>query len=99
MDTVHESVPPNTTVQEDLTTAGQRHINLIWEVTQAILSVLVVSANVIVGVNQGITPLHGEFPVVLSSALFLVVGFYFSRTNHTNVGGIGPKKQDEYVGR
>lgn len=30
-----------------------------------------------------------------------VVGFYFSRTNHTNIGGTGPKTTDdaEHVGR
>lgn len=93
------SVAPKTTAQEDLTTSGQRKINLIWETTQAIISVVVVLANMTVGVYQGISPTHVEFPPVLSSALFLVVGFYFSRTNHAAIGGAGWKPEQKYEGR
>jgi hypothetical protein len=42
-----------------------------------------------------------EFPPVLSNAFFLIVGFYFSRTNHQSIGGIGPKANltHDYTGR
>lgn len=68
---------------------GQRRINIIWEVTQALIALVVVGANMIVGVSFGLGNHTVEYPPVLSSALFLVIGFYFSRTNHTRVGGVG----------
>jgi hypothetical protein len=82
-----------------LTTQGQRKINLIWETTQALISITVVLANMAVGVYQGVSGVKADFPPVLSSALFLVVGFYFSRTNHAAIGGIGRKPAQEYDGR
>jgi len=90
---------PTTTHQEDLTTAGQRRINLIWEWTQAVISVSVVAANMIVAVASALIGIHGEYPIILSSALFLIVGFYFSRTNHAAIGGIGVKPSGTYEGR
>lgn len=85
------SSPATTTFQEDLTTAGQRKVNLIWEYTQATVALMVVFANMVVSVVQGMSKdvSIGEHPVVLSSALFLIVGFYFSRTNHAAIGGVG----------
>ena len=94
-----QPVTPTTTLQEDLTTAGQRRINVIWEVTQALVAVLVVAANMTVAVYDGIYANNVQFPAVLSNALFLIVGFYFSRTNHTAIGGIGIQPQQPYQGR
>jgi hypothetical protein len=94
-----QSVAPTTTSQQDLVTAGQRKINLIWEWTQSVISVSVVASNMIVAVYDGISSQPHEFPTVLSSALFLIVGFYFSRTNHAAIGGIGNKPAGMYVGR
>lgn len=93
-----QSIPPNTTVQEDLTTAGQRRINIIWEVTQSVIACSVVLSCMIVGVYQA---LHNEgiFPATLSNAFFLIVGFYFSRTNHAAIGGVGIKPNSPYLGR
>jgi hypothetical protein len=98
---VTESMSPRTTVQEDLTTAGQRKVNLIWEYTQAAVAVAVVVANMTVGTAQGLGMVAEgfAFPVILSSSLFLIVGFYFSRTNHAAIGGIGFKPTEEYKGR
>jgi hypothetical protein len=91
---------PTTTMQEDITTAGQRKVNLIWEYTQAIIAISVVLANLIVGVIFGINKIpSGEYPFVLSSSLFLIVGFYFSRTNHSAIGGVGKKPIQAYEGR
>ncbi len=94
-------IAPTTTLQEDLTTAGQRKVNLIWEYTQSIIAIVVVAANMTVavwrGLGQGNT--DTEYPVILSSALFLIVGFYFSRTNHAAIGGVGPKPNEVYRGR
>lgn len=89
------SLSPTTTVQEDITTAGQRKVNLIWELTQALIAIAIVVANVIVEVSG--RDVKGS--TVLSSAMFLVIGFYFSRTNHAAIGGIGPKPYQKYEGR
>lgn len=80
--------------------AGQRRVNLIWEWTQAVLAVQIIIANMVVGIVQGLGYAgNREYPVILSSALFLVIGFYFGRTNHSAVGGIGKKPAGEYTGR
>jgi hypothetical protein len=94
-----QPLAPKTTTQEDLTTASQRRINLIWEYTQSIISIMVVAANVVVATYDGLEVTHPEFPVILSSSLFLIVGFYFSRTNHAAIGGIGVKPESMYTGR
>lgn len=93
-------ISPTTTLQQDLTTAGQRRVNLIWEYTQSMIALLVIVSNMIVGVVQGLgfAPAR-EYPIILSSSLFLVVGFYFSRTNHAAIGGVGQKPEVEYKGR
>lgn len=99
---LQQSAIPTTTAQEDLTTAGQRKINLIWEYTQAFIAIVTVLGNVIVGMYFAIKRIPaGEYPIVLSSSLFLIIGFYFSRSNHSAIGGIGRKPTDTqpYVGR
>ena len=96
------SLPPDTTHQEDVTTAGQRRINLIWEYTQAAIALMVVAANVVVGAWHGLGKGgDSDYPFILSSSLFLVIGSYFSRTNHASIGGVGRKPTDSqvYVGR
>ena len=101
-DQLHDpSLVARTTFQEDLTTAGQRKINLIWEYTQATVALLVVIANMVVGVYQGLLSSSSSlpFPTILSSSLFLIVGFYFSRTNHAAIGGVGAKPTEDYRGR
>lgn len=98
---VDPSMPAKTTFQEDLVTAGQRRVNLVWEYTQASIAIVVVLANMIVAVYTGLLmeDKKVEFPSVLSNTLFLIVGFYFSRTNHAAIGGVGPKPNSIYTGR
>lgn len=93
------SLPPQTTAQQDITTAGQRKVNLIWEYTQALVAVIVVLANVIAWLAVIFRVESPKIPEGLSNSLFLIVGFYFSRTNHAAIGGIGDKPRNEYVGR
>ncbi len=94
------SVPSTTTFQQDLTMAGQRRINLIWEYTQSVIALFVVVANMVVGTYQGLSTTPIPFPTILSSSLFLIVGFYFSRTNHAAIGGVGTKpSMGAYQGR
>ncbi len=92
-------VSPTTTTQQDLTTAGQRKVNLIWECTQAAVALLVVGANIAVWLRATFAGGAIVIPEGLSNALFLIVGFYFSRTNHSAIGGIGQKPSPKYEGR
>lgn len=90
-----QSVPPTTTSEEDLRTAGQRQINLIWETTQRHIALFViliaglVSAYVVVfsvatGKEENALVLASF--TLLSNIGFLVAGFYFGRTNHARIG-------------
>jgi hypothetical protein len=85
-------LPATTTVQQDLTTAGQRRINLIWEHTQAMIALLVVVAAMAGGLWEEVKESKTQIPTILSTAFGTVVGFYFGRTNHTRTGGIGPNE-------
>ena len=92
-------LPPTTTHQQDVTTAGQRRVNLIWEFTQAFIAISVVAANLAVGIHDGFAKEPMDIPPMLTNSLFLVIGFYFSRTNHAAIGGTGAKPQTPYEGR
>src|SRR5688572_23465111 len=95
-----QSVAPTTTTQEDLTTAGQRRVNLIWESTQAAIAVIVIVANMITCVYMVIHRVPvGDYPPVLTAVLFSVIGAYFSRTNHTAIGGTGWKATEGPLSR
>ena len=93
------SVPARTTFQEDLTTASQRRINLIWEYTQAIIALLVVFSTMVTGAYASFTHAQDQLPTIMSVAFGTVVGFYFSRTNHAAIGGVGAKPEAPYEGR
>lgn len=89
------NLPPKTTAEQDLKSAGQREINLIWETTQRHIALFVVvvgctvSATVVVySVVKGSTtdPLVLAAFTLLSNICFLVAGFYFGRTNHARIG-------------
>lgn len=89
---IRKSLPPKTTEQEDIVTLGQRRVNLVWEATQAAIAIAVTGALIYISINK----IDAE---ELKNAFFLIVGFYFSRTNHTAIGGIGKKPQGKYIGR
>jgi hypothetical protein len=92
-------MPPTTTAQEDITTAGQRRVNLIWEYTQAFIAVIVVAATMGSAMFNVFTKNTMEIPNIIAAAFGIVVGSYFQRTNHMNVGGVGPKPAQKYEGR
>ena len=91
-----QPLTPTTTEQEDITTAGQRRVNLIWEYTQAAIALMVVIATMVAGLKVA---LGQQIPTIFSVAFGTVVGFYFSRTNHQAIGGIGQKPTQKYEGR
>ena len=89
-----------TTSQQDLTTAGQRRINLIWEHTQAAVALIVVVSTMAAGIYASFSQKTEQIPNVICVAFGTVVGFYFSRTNHAAIGGVGPQPQESpYKGR
>lgn len=80
--------PPTTTKEQDRVTHGQRNVNLLWEVTQSLIA-LGMTIGVVVCVRYKIESTQ------LWNAFFIIITFYFSRTNHTKTGGIGynPSKE------
>lgn len=89
---------PTTTAEQNLTTHGQRRINLIWEITQAIIAVVVTLGTLAISaamVLRGSDSSATAF-LLLSNAFFMIVTSYFQRTNHTRTGGVQhPTKGDE----
>lgn len=78
------------TEEEARKTEGQRDINRLWEGTQARIAQAVVAANLLyVFVVPFLPQNKPDNALLLSNAFFLVIGFYFGRTNHTKTGGIG----------
>lgn len=61
--------------------SGQRRINLIWEVSQSAIALMVTCAIVVAALTD-------RSSLELSNAFFLIIGFYFSRTNHEREGGV-----------
>lgn len=78
----------------ELRTQGQRYVNLIWELTQATIAVTVVIACILAAFF--LSAAQGE---ILRNAFFLIVGFYFGRTNHQNIGGVGSHEPLQQSGR
>jgi len=70
-----------------LTAHGQRGINRIWEYTQAVTALRVVA------VTMGVVLRDGGIPPELGVITASIVSTYFTRTNHTQVGGVGPPIQ------
>lgn len=74
----------------DRVSHGQRRINLIWEGTQALIAIAVTVTTLYVSsvlATKGLAD-TASF-LLLSNAFFLVIGFYFGRTNHQRTGGVG----------
>lgn len=86
------SVKPTTTQEEDRKTAGQRHINVMWERTQKNTAHIVTVATtlaccyLIVKADPALTTPAFVF---LSNICTQVLTTYFQRTNHTKTGGVG----------
>jgi len=93
-----EAIVANDTPAEKasvLRTAGQRRINVIWEITQAIIAVVLTSGvMVIAGLVIRENGIHAaEALLLLSNAFFMIISQYFTRTNHVRTGGV--QKDDE----
>lgn len=92
---LHASTEATTTAEENLRTQAQRDVNLVWENTQRFIAIFVVITTMLV---SGTVVIRAVFIGVsdanlaiaaftfISSTTSLVVGFYFSRTNHARIG-------------
>lgn len=82
--------------ETSLRTSGQRKINLIWEVTQAIVTVMVVGATLYIAGRLAISDSTDRTVafLLLSNAFFMIVTFYYQRTNHIRTGGVGGRDVD-----
>lgn len=101
-----DNIEPTTTAAEDLVAHGQRRINILWEVTQAIIAISVTTVTVFVLAKASLTPqpLDNNQQIAINQLMVmvtLVLSAYFQRTNHQNIGGVGPKTTDsqQYQGR
>lgn len=72
-----------TTSEQDRGTLGQRRVNLLWEGTQGIVALGLVGT-ACYALLKGIS-LPAEYWLLLG----IVVNSYFTRTNHTKIGGVG----------
>ncbi len=85
-------IPPTTTKEEQLHTAAQRQINRVWEYTQMIIATSVTFCCLYVGASLALRDSKILIPIevfplfILAAAFFLVIGFYFGRTNHARIG-------------
>lgn len=82
-----------TTEEQDRHTKGQRDVNLTWENTQRWIALAVTLTSLVISSWLAI---KGATESVQTAALVfvfgvanLVIGFYFGRTNHQRVGGVG----------
>jgi divalent metal cation (Fe/Co/Zn/Cd) transporter len=86
------NVDSSTTAEEDRHSYGQRRINLIWEITQAIIAVIVTIATLYVAARLALSEqVQSAAFLLLSNAFFLIIGFYFSRSNHNRINDLAPK--------
>lgn len=89
-----KNIAPNTTAADDLVTHGQRKINLIWEVTQAVISIMVTGATLWVSARLALQEKAETAAfLLLSNAFFLVITAYIVRTNHSKTGGVPAEKR------
>lgn len=86
------TLAPTTTEADDKVTEGQRHINVLWESSQSVISIAITAAVIYCQIN-------GIVSETLNNAFFFVVATYLQRTNHIRTGGIGPKYEEVYRGR
>lgn len=95
-----KNIAPTTTAAQDETKKGQRFVNLIWETMQALIAGSVVTTTLVVSSMIALVILKPEASekqsamaitayMLISNLVSLIVGFYFGRTNHQKIGGVG----------
>lgn len=89
------SLPPDTTAEQDIVTAGQRKINQIWEWTQCFIACVSTIVMLFLGAYLAIQGRIADFPPFMALSYGVILGCYYQRTNHTKVGGVGVKHANE----
>lgn len=90
------NMPSETTSEQDRRTAGQRRVNIIWEATQAVIALAVTGTGMFtasqlalrVDTSDANKSMAITAFLLISNTVFLVIGFYFGRTNHERTGGV-----------
>lgn len=98
------TLSPTTTEADDKVTEGQRHISRVWEYSQAFIAIVVTGSTVYVLAKLAIAQDEVTANQLISAMQLnvmttLILTFYFARTNHVNVGGIGPKPSESTTGK
>jgi len=73
-----------------IATANRVRTNLIWEHTQAAIAVVVSIAYIIAQLTG-----RGMTAEGLANAFFLVIGFYFGRTNHARPSAAPGRRESD----
>lgn len=88
-----EPLTPTTTTEEDHHRVDQHLINAAWKSTQRLIALSVTWVSL--GMAAWLSILGATESVQTAALVFvfgvanLVIGFYFGRTNHQRIGGIG----------
>lgn len=98
------TMTPNTTEADDRVTEGQRHISRLWEYTQAAIALSVVGVTLYVLARLALRreELSANSLLIVTQLVVMatfIVTSYYTRTNHTKEGGVGPKASEIYRGR
>lgn len=101
---------PTTTQEEQTVTAGQRQVNMMWETTQSQIARITVYSSIVLDFALCINVFFNKELTANQLGLInlclqpinlitgIVIGFYFSRTNHTAIGGTGHKPAASSIG-
>ena len=86
-----KALAPTTTAEQQLMTAGQRRVNERWESTQQWIAIILSLAVAVIAIMLVISRDMAQIAIaigLISTSWTLVVNSYFTRTNHTKIGGV-----------
>ena len=86
-----KALAPNTTAEQQLMTAGQRSVNKQWEDTQKWIAIILSMAVAVICVMLVWSHDMAQIAIaigLISTSFTMVVNQYFTRTNHTKIGGV-----------
>lgn len=102
---------PQTTEEQDRVSLGQRNINLIWEKTQSKIALISIISSIVINIiviisllfkteetNPAVIAVITASIAAMNLTVGIIIGFYFSRTNHSSIGGVGKKDSPSNLG-
>jgi hypothetical protein len=79
----HDNAAQNAGINADIQrTAGQRRVNILWEITQAIVAIIISGAKIYCTMKK----IEDK---TLDAGFMMILTAYYMRTNHTKIGGVG----------